>query len=282
MRPGYVCIFAALLLFSSCSFVADEPMFVGQFDVNNDLLLAQFDNKTDVDDIHSVAAMATMLADPRLTGVRYHAVAGAYGTQGGRYIPANELFEAAFGGNWSDAHSNFDRALNEVADIVTRTLQRGGDIWIAEAGQSDFSAAVVKVVKLRLPRVDTKARIHIVQHSEWNENNTHPDNLQFVQANTAYFKIPDGNAIGNGTPGLRVNKRFNWQSYITTPALKQIWEMAVQIANAHNGTPGRYNNVHIRNGGMDFSDAAEICWIFGFEHLADPAAFFQEFATSGF
>ncbi len=280
MLPRFVCIAVLLLSFSSCdTFSPAEEKLLGQFDVNNDLLLAQFDSKTDVDDIHAIAAVRTILSDPRLNGVRFHAVAGAYGTQGGQYIPANELFDAAFGKNWSDAHTDFAHAASEVADIATKTLGRGGDIWIAEAGQSDFSAAVIKSIQIRVPHIDTKKRIHIVQHSEWNENNTAPANLQFVKANTAYNKIPDGNAIGNGTPGLRVNKRFNWQTYITDPALKQVWEMAVQIANKHNATPGRYNNTHIRNGGMDFSDAAETCWIFGFEHLADPEAFFKEFAN---
>ena len=38
----------------------------------------------DVDDIHSVASVATILSDPRLERVKYHAVAGAYGTQTGK------------------------------------------------------------------------------------------------------------------------------------------------------------------------------------------------------
>lgn len=49
-------------------------------------------------------------------------------------MPANELFEASFGYNWSDAHSNFEHALKEVTFIVTNTLEKGGNIWIAEAG----------------------------------------------------------------------------------------------------------------------------------------------------
>ena len=269
-----------LLLLVSCSFVAEDPVPVGQFDVANDLLLAHFDSKTDVDDIHSVAAVSTMLADPRLAGVQYHAVAGAYGTQGGRYIPANELFEAAFGKNWSDAHTNIEQALNEVADIATKTLRQGGDVWIAEAGQSDFSAAVVKVVKVRLPKINSRTRIHIVQHSEWNENNTAPANLAFVKAQTDYNKIPDGNAIGNGTPGLRVNKRENLQQFISSDALLQIWDLAINIANQFNGSEGRYTNVYIKNGGMDFSDTAELCWIFGFEYLSNTREFFEEFSST--
>lgn len=105
---------------------------LGRFDTDGDLFLAHFDSKTDVDDIHSVAAVATMLADPRFSSVRYHAVAGAYGIQEGLYVPANELFELAFGSHWSDAHSDYQAALDEVTDLVSKTLELGGKVWITE------------------------------------------------------------------------------------------------------------------------------------------------------
>jgi len=279
MLPGHLCLPALLLLLTSCSMLTPETPGAGGFDLENDLLLAQFDSKTDVDDIHSIAAVATMLDDARLAGVRYHAVAGAYGTQGGLYIPANELFEAAFGDKWSDAHTDFEGAVDEVAGVVMNTLNSGGDVWIAEAGQSDFSAALIKNVKLRLQRIDTERHIHIVQHSEWNESSTYPDNLDYVRKHASYNKIPDGNAVGNGTPGFRVNNHVNIRQYITRPELLKVWDMAIQIANRYNGSQNRYTNAHIKNGGMDFSDAAETCWIFGFDHLRDAWAFFEEFAT---
>ena len=40
-----------------------------------------------------------MLADPRFSNVKYHAVAGAYGIQEGLYVPPNDLFKIAFGTN---------------------------------------------------------------------------------------------------------------------------------------------------------------------------------------
>ena len=46
----------------------------------------------------------------------------------------------------------------------------GGQVWVAEAGQSDFSADwLQRVYALDLP-VDVKARVHVVQHSDWNES----------------------------------------------------------------------------------------------------------------
>jgi hypothetical protein len=50
---------------SSCAFQDDsEPHLLGRFDRDKGLYLAHFDVKTDVDDVHSVAGVATMLADP--------------------------------------------------------------------------------------------------------------------------------------------------------------------------------------------------------------------------
>ena len=253
---------------------------IGNFNTESDLFLAHFDSKTDVDDIQSIAAIGTMLADSRFDGVQYHAVAGAYGTQGGLYIPSNELFDAVFGNHWSDAHANFDRAVGEVSVIVTNTLTDGGEVWVAEAGQSDFSAAVIRNVSAGLPGVDVFSKIHIVQHSEWNEGSTTPDDLAYVRNNANYYKIPDGNAIGNGSPGFATYEPVDWRAYVQNPALVRIWEMALEISDTFNATSGRYDNQFISSGGMDFSDVSETCWIFGFAHLEDTEAFFREFASS--
>ncbi len=252
---------------------------MGKFQVENDLFLAQFDSKTDVDDIHSIAAVATILADPRFSEVRYHAVAGAYGKQGGLYVPANELFEVSFDENWSDAHTNYDQALSEITNLVVNTLEKEGDVWIADAGQSDFSAAIVRNVKTKLPQFNIKKRIHVVQHSEWNENNTTPEDLAYVNENADYHKIPDGNEIGNGKPGFKESDPVEWRIHITNPNLESIWEMALQIAENYNGKEHRYYNPAIGSGGMDFSDVAETCWIFGFNNLEDIGEFFEEFAS---
>ena len=276
--------FFVLILVCLTSCDNQDPTSVtplGNFTIGADLYLAQFDSKTDVDDIQSIAAVATMLRDDRFSGVNYHAVAGAYGTQGGLYIPANELFEAAFGNNWSDAHSDFDRAVSEVSDLVRRTLQRGGEVWIAEAGQSDFSAAVIKEIGNSFPGLNAEEGIHIVQHSSWNESSTHPDNLDFVRRNANYYKIPDGNATGNGSPGFATYSPVDWRAHIKNREIVDIWELALEISSNFNGKENRYDNQFISSGGMDFSDVSETCWIFGFEYLVDAEAFFQEFGSAG-
>lgn len=102
---------------------------LGKFDRNRDLLLAMFHSKPDPDDIHSVAGLGTLLKDSRFANVHFHAVSGAYGIQGGQYIEANRLFDLAFGAaNWSNAHSQYQTALNKITSLAKTTLQAGGDI----------------------------------------------------------------------------------------------------------------------------------------------------------
>lgn len=276
-----LCINNKLFKFSKGKYVETSLVgLIGKFNIEKDLYLAQFDSKTDTDDIHSVAGVKTMLSDPRFSKVKYHAVAGAYGIQAGLYVPPNELFEIAFGTHWSDAHSNFEQALSEVTKLVMNTLKEGGDVWIAEAGQSDFSASLVRNIKSTFPSIKTKSRIHIVQHSNWNENNTAPNNLTYVKEYADYIKIPDGNVIGNGSPGFYTEDKVNWKNYITDSKLINVWEKAFEIANKYNGRDGRHNNPAIAGGGMDFSDVSETCWIFGFNYLKNAMLFFEEFSTS--
>jgi len=254
-----------------------EPDTLGKFDLDKDLYLAHFDVKTDVDDVHSVAGVATMLADPRFSKVRYHAVAGTYGIQEGLYVPAERVFDLAFGDHWSDAHGDFDKALNEVLSLSIETLNDEGSIWIADGGQSDFSAALIRKIQELLPGTIVKDRVHVVQHADWNEEVTTAEDLDFVKSFASYQKIPDGNAPGNGSPGFRSKTAVNWQAHVSDGRLTEIWTMAVEIANQYNGADGRYLNKAIQDGGLDFSDVAETTWIFGFNDLADANDFFEEF-----
>ena len=266
---------------SSCSAgEGPEQDLLGRFDRNNDLYLAHFDAKTDVDDIHSVAGIATMLADSRFSGVNYHAVAGTYGIQEGLYVPAEDLFDLAFEEHWSDAHANFDKALDEVSRLVIETVNKGGSIWIAEAGQSDFSAAMVRRIQELKPGVTFDERVRVVQHSNWNEETTTAEDLAYVKEHISYYKIPDGNVLGNGTPGFQTDEPVSWQEHISDARLTEIWAMATATASIYNGADGRYLNKSIRAGGLDFSDVAETAWIFGFDGLVDANEFFEEFSAS--
>lgn len=214
----------------------------GGFNIKEDLLLVQFDCKTDVDDLHTVAAFATLLSDSVFSTIKYHAVAGTYGIQGGLYVPPNDLFQLAFGDNWTDAHNNVILAVEKVKEIVKMTLKNQGNIWIAEAGQSDFSAELIKAIQKDIPEINTTQCIHLVQHSDWNEKSTSPESLKFVKENSDYHKILDGNAVGNGTPGFRDPGYTNWEDKIKNPKLNEIWQFTINLSNKYNGKEGRYNN----------------------------------------
>lgn len=280
MKTKILSLGAIMILFLSCS--SDKKAVrnteTGRFSMEKDLLLVQYDCKTDVDDLHSVAAFATLISDPAFSSVKYHAVAGTYGIQEGLYVPPNDLFRLTFGAQWTDAHERMDTAVEEVLPIVTATLAAQGDIWIAEAGQSDFSARLVKAVQNELPEVNTAQRIHVVQHSDWNENVTSPESLLFIKQNTDYQKIPDGNAVNNGTPGFRSPDYTAWYKKVRDPELTGIWQLAITLGNTYNGADGRYNNEAIAAGGLDFSDLSEVCWILGIEDIKDTEHFFDRFS----
>lgn len=274
-----VCFLFILGFSFSCKTNVEENQDskIGFFNTDKDLLLANFDCKTDVDDLHSIAAFFTLMSNPKFATINYYGVAGAYGVQEGLYVPGNELFQLAFNDDWSDADTEFEKALIEVRDISIKYLTKGGDVWIAEAGQSDFSSSLIAALKIGLPTLDTKQRIHIVQHSNWNEKSTSSHSLNYAKENADYHKIPDGNAVGNGTPGFRSPEfRLN-NSTIADPQVKKVWQLAVDLANHYNGKEGRYNNEAVSNGGLDFSDLSETCWILGLQNIKDVDEFFESY-----
>jgi hypothetical protein len=248
-----------------------------RFDVKKDLLLVHFDCKTDVDDIQTMAAFATILSNPIYANINYYAVTGTYGVQEGLYAQPNELLDLAFKNHWTDAHNNFTIAVMDVMLRLKPVLDLGGDIWIADAGQSDFTSEIIQAIKLNYPNIITSDHIHVIQHSDWNESVTSPLALQFVKNNSDYNKIPDGNGLGNGSPGFKDSNFTYWDKLISDPELLNIWQLAIVLSNQYNGKEGRYLNEAIASGGLDFSDLSEICWILGLEDITDIDDFFSRF-----
>ena len=273
-------IIIAIILLSCKNNDLDNGAFqAGSFNIEKDFLLVQYDCKTDVDDLHTIAAFFTLMSDPNFSKINYHAVAGTYGIQSGLYVPPNPLMELAFKDNWTDAHNNTQTAVEQVKSKITATLLNKGDVWIAEAGQSDFTAELIKSIQANLPEINTSENIHVVQHSDWNEKSTSPEDLEFVKKNTDYHKIPDGNVVGNGTPGFLSAEYTHWKDKITNPKLIEVWELAIDISNEYNGKDGRYNNKAISQGGMDFSDLSEVCWILGINDIKDTEQFFNIYSN---
>mgnify|MGYP007006688273 FL=1 len=270
---------ASIFIFFNSNAQDKRSQKSGDFDINQDLLLAHFDCKTDVDDLQSAAALVTLLSDIKYSKINYHAVAGTYGIQEGLYVPPNELFNLAFGDNWTDAHENMKKAIEQVKVIAKATLENQGDIWIADAGQSDFSAKLIKAIQADLPNMNISHRIHLVQHSDWNEEVTSPVSLDFVKTTIDYQKIPDGNGVGNGTPGFRSPEYTMWKDKIRNPNLIEIWQLAIDLSNRYNGKEGRYYNEAISAGGLDFSDLSEVCWILGLQDIKDTEHFFNLYSN---
>ncbi|MEL6857122.1 MAG: hypothetical protein AAFO74_01970 [Pseudomonadota bacterium] len=262
---------------------------IGRFDPATDLFIAQFDIKTDTDDLHSAAAVATMLAHPRFACVDYLAVSGTYGMQGGSYVDPDTLFEKAFGDRWIEAHNNRDTATQTLAARIAPVIANGGHVWIMEAGQSDVSAATIAALPDGLRPPEIKARVHIVQHSDWNERVTSPEALERVKREVDYIKIADGNAVGNGTPGFNTDDRSAWPALLSAASVGAIWQQAQALALKYNGSGhddqsiavGGYDNQAIGAGGLDFSDTSEAAYIFGYDAIYDVDAFVAAFVQSG-
>lgn len=252
----------------------------GRFDRGEDILLCNFDSKPDEDDLHAVAGLATMLRDTRISGIDYHCTAGAYGTQGGTFLDEPKLFDLAFGSTgWASAHADRTRAVNIAADKAVAALDRGGDVWVTEAGQSDVTARIVKRIKSLRGNVNTRDRVHVVQHSDWNEDKTTNADLSYVRGNTQYNKIGDGNSANNGTPQLKTGSGQYWARATGDAAVGAIWAEA--DAAADRGMRVDWNNESIKGGGMDFSDTVEVMYVFGFEKRGgNVAGFFDEFLGS--
>ncbi len=247
---------------------------IGRFDPAHDLLVANFDSKPDVDDLQAVAALGTILRDPEFACVDYIATHGAYGTQSGDLLPAENLFDLAFGDNWIDAHEDREGAVATLARRALATLQAGGKVWVAEAGQSDVTAAMVS----RLPE-EMWRRVNVVQHSYWNESQTSPDAIQLVVYNTSYHRVQDGNFADNGSPAFNTDDGSHWPALLADPRAGLIWTEAKRLSDLHNPVAD-YVNPAVAAGGLDYSDAVEIAYIFGFDDMAGVGEFVDRFTPS--
>lgn len=169
---------------------------------NIDLISLHYDHAPDRDDGHATVAALMVVTK---FGIQPHVVSGAYGQHNDhRYQPpAEQVMQATWGNNWLNAHSNWQNSVNRTATRWIQTINAGGDVYVAEGGQADFTADVVREIR-RQTSINTKTRITVVQHSAWNERMANASDLAYVRAQTDYVKINDGNNE-NGTADL--NKR---------------------------------------------------------------------------
>jgi hypothetical protein len=175
----------------------------GRFNPKKDLLSLHYDHAPDKDDGHSAAAdrtiLETLFGKDWLTE-HVQAVSGAYGKNAHAFNDKSDaVMQTVWGprGGWIDAHEDRDKALKQVVKRWAETLQAGGDVWVKEGGQSDLTADAVRALKQKLPEVDLSKRIHVVQHSSWNEGSTTKQDLAYVKKATDYIRIRDANRFLN-------------------------------------------------------------------------------------
>ncbi len=256
----------ALLLIVAFSVMTLSSTAHAEFDADRDLVALHYDHAPDRDDAHAAAAG---LAVVRALNLRVIAVGGAYGRwNADRYNSDSvAVMNAVWGSEWLDAHARREEALQSSVTLWTQTLNSGADVWIAEGGQADFTAAVVRRISGELPSVNLRDRIHVVQHSDWNEVHADQADLAYVRAGTNYIRIEDGN-FENSTAD------FNQQSqaFVNTVLASQYasaWQAAFDYLDPAEK--------------LDFSDVVELLHIvdIGIDQVRNPEQFAARFIANG-
>ena len=269
-------IITLTLLLTISSFAQDRPYF----NVDKDLLLAQFDSKPDPDDIHAQAALGSMMQHPDLKGVKTYAVSGAIGEQGGLFLDSRKLFNAIFGKNWTAANEDWNQAVEDIVKEVLDILEDGGKVWVQEAGQSNITADWVAEILKTVPAETVKNNIIVVQHSKWNEDQATDADLAFVKEKTSYFSIDDGNALpteewgdrGPYTTPCYRNKDANWIIMAKNAPRKKIrnlWILADEVIDTNFPDGFKEEWSYFSTDGVDYSDCCENWWILNLGEKAD-------------
>lgn len=241
-----------------------------------DLLALHYDIAPDLDDLHAMAAACTVTRcyqiDPCVVigthGETREAAYKVFENGDTRQGHGQDVAAAGFSSYIdTDGLSNAQPAINQTAAKWKATLDAGCDVWVAEGGPSDFTREViVRMVALGCPLSVIQNRVHVVQHSLWNENNTNAADLTYVKNNTDYIKITDGNLTGNGTADL--NDQANLAAF-------QAWALnspcAAAWSQAFEGLPPTDK--------LDFSDTVELLYILNIplSDISTPTTFCEFF-----
>lgn len=225
-----------------------------------DFIALHFDNAPDPDDGHATV-VDLMIVD--FYGLRdsISVISGAYGEQlRDVYQPGSEaVFYAAWGeegydSTWINAHKRYSHARVRSVARWTKALSDGGQVWVAEGGQSDFTADVMRSIAEASPNLNLK-NIHVVQHSHgkkgFNESRTTVADMNYVKQRATYVTINNGNA-SNGTADLHDRNDFIANKFKRNAVYGTAWTAAFNYLN-----PFAWK--------FDGSDAVELLWILGQE-----------------
>lgn len=186
-----------------------------------DIVSLHYDCAADPDDLQSSAADRALLEATFGTAwLAEHVVPviGAYGLNTNYQETACERVASAV---WGDSAgflrankpsvASSERAVSRAMAVEraaqrwARALESGGQVYVKEGGQSDFTKEVVEALELVWPGVGRC--VHIVQHSQWNEQQNHPGVTTFMHSCCNYLgslknhqgPIIDGNGPMSGS-----------------------------------------------------------------------------------
>lgn len=175
------------------------------FDIEKDLLVLHYDHAPDRDDGHSAALDRTMLEGMYCCSDLNSHVLAVGGTYGRCEENCNiDLYDAESEavmdtvwtddcGGWLNAHADWQGSKTQAVARWRDYLASGGRVFVKEGGQSDFTYDVISTIRKDFPDEYDADRVHVVQHSDWNERHTTQRNLSYVQNHTIYTKISDAN-----------------------------------------------------------------------------------------
>ena len=247
------------------------------YDPSTDIIALHYDVAPDLDDLDAIASGCSL---SNCFGIDPCVVIGAYGLNDpqravqyndpnssklgqsnatyanvSRRQMAIDVATAAYGaGNFLDTGGgNWDAAVNAQAAKWKPVVQSGGLVHVAEGGPSDFTADVLRrLLVLGCTAAQIKSSVQVVQHAPpFNNGNTLPANLAYMQANATYIGIDNGNQSGNSTADLED------ASENTTTGAFAVWARASACGNAWDAAMDRYVTK------IDFSDTVEYLHILG-------------------
>lgn len=242
----------------------------------SDVLAMHFDVAPDLDDLHAMAAgcslsqcfdidpcvvigtygllngsgnhMAQYLTDTNLLGQSNSTYQGQT-----RQQLANAVATAAFGaGGYLDTGNNWTAAVNAQASKWKVALDNGCDVWVAEGGPMDFTSDVLRRLQvLGCSSAELQQNVHVIQHANFNITQTLPVNYNYVQNNSDYVLIPNGNNPNNGSADLED------ASINTTNSAFAVWARGSVCGPAWDAALDRFSFK------VDFSDTVEVLHILG-------------------
>ena len=223
---------------------------------SNDLLVLHYDNCPDKDDGHAIPAGLSVVEKYDINNVL--AVNGTCGNSIRNKFnhTSNAVMEASWGTEYLDADRLRSSAVLKASTRWAATLSNGANVWVAEGGQSDFTADVVRQIETRYSNFDLM-RIHVIQHSTgstaYNEKFTDSSNLSYLKNKTSYQAIANGNVGGNGTADLN-QQSFYFVSTARASRFSAEWNAGFEYLPPDC-------SVRTENCKLDFSDTVELLYI---------------------